>query len=122
MGLDQVLDYLGALSLAAGSVFALASALGLVRFPDPLSRMHAATKPAVFGLLLVLLGVTLTLRDPKVFTLLTLLCVLIHAWIGLWQVLTDYIKPVGLRGALQFALVVVLFVYLMTGFVVLWGV
>lgn len=71
MGLDQVLDYLGALSLAAGSVFALASALGLVRFPDPLSRMHAATKPAVFGLLLVLLGVTLTLRDPKVFTLLT---------------------------------------------------
>jgi len=58
----------------------------------------------------------------KVFTLLTLLCVLIHAWIGLWQVLTDYIKPVGLRGALQFALVVVLFVYLMTGFVVLWGV
>ncbi|MGL5993943.1 MAG: succinate dehydrogenase membrane anchor subunit, partial [Aeromonas sobria] len=34
----------------------------------------------------------------------------------------DYIKPVGLRGALQFALVVVLFVYLMTGFVVLWGV
>ncbi len=42
--------------------------------------------------------------------------------IGLWQVLTDYIKPVGLRGALQFALVVVLFVYLMTGFVVLWGV
>ena len=66
-----MLDYLGALSLAAGSVFALASALGLVRFPDPLSRMHAATKPAVFGLLLVLLGVTLTLRDPKVFTLLT---------------------------------------------------
>ena len=52
----------------------------------------------------------------------TLLCVLIHAWIGLWQVLTDYIKPVGLRGALQFALVVVLFVYVMTGFVVLWGV
>ena len=44
----------------------------------------------------------------KVFTLLTLVCVLIHAWIGLWQVLTDYIKPVGLRGALQFVLVVVL--------------
>ncbi|MFG0832173.1 succinate dehydrogenase, hydrophobic membrane anchor protein [Aeromonas bivalvium] len=58
----------------------------------------------------------------KVFTLLALFCVLIHAWIGLWQVLTDYIKPVAVRGSLQFALVVVLFVYLMTGFVVLWGV
>lgn len=58
----------------------------------------------------------------KVFTLLALFSVLIHAWIGLWQVLTDYIKPVGLRGALQFALVVVLFVYLMTAFVVLWSV
>ena len=32
----------------------------------------------------------------KVFTLLTLLCVLIHAWIGLWQVLTadtDAVRP-----------------------------
>jgi multicomponent Na+:H+ antiporter subunit G len=32
--------------------------------------MHAATKPAVFGLLLVLLGVAFTLRDAKVITLL----------------------------------------------------
>lgn len=71
MTTDLVLDYLGALSLAAGAVFCLAAALGLVRFPDPLTRMHAATKPSVFGLLLVLLGVTLTLRDAKVFTLLT---------------------------------------------------
>ncbi|MFL9593257.1 succinate dehydrogenase, hydrophobic membrane anchor protein [Aeromonas schubertii] len=58
----------------------------------------------------------------RVFTLLALLSMLIHAWIGLWQVLTDYIKPVGLRGALQFVVVVVLLAYLMTGFVVLWGV
>ena len=71
MSVDLVLDYLGALILAAGALFCLAAALGLVRFPDPLTRMHAATKPSVFGLLLVLLGVTLTLRDPKVFTLLT---------------------------------------------------
>ena len=71
MNVELVLDYLGALSLAFGALFCLAAAIGLVRFPDPLTRMHAATKPSVFGLLLVLLGVTLTLRDPKVFTLLT---------------------------------------------------
>lgn len=71
MTTELVLDYLGAISLAAGALFCLAAALGLVRFPDALTRMHAATKPSVFGLLLVLLGVTLTLRDAKVFTLLT---------------------------------------------------
>ena len=71
MTAELVMDYLGALCLAAGALFALAAAVGLVRFPDPLSRMHAATKPAVFGLLLVLLGVALTLRDPKVITLVT---------------------------------------------------
>ncbi len=71
MSVELVMDFLGALSLAAGSLFALAAALGLVRFPDALSRMHAATKPAVFGMLLVLLGVALTLRDAKVITLLT---------------------------------------------------
>lgn len=70
MSAELVLDYLGALCLAAGALFALAAALGLVRFPDALSRMHAATKPAVFGLLLVLLGVALVLRDPTVVTLL----------------------------------------------------
>ncbi|THJ68781.1 monovalent cation/H(+) antiporter subunit G [Arthrobacter echini] len=32
----------------------LAAGIGLLRFPDLLSRMHAATKPQVLGLLLVL--------------------------------------------------------------------
>ncbi|MGC3994241.1 MAG: monovalent cation/H(+) antiporter subunit G [Propionicimonas sp.] len=72
MAPELVMDVLGALCLLGGAVFALAAALGLVRFPGPLTRMHAATKPAVFGLLLVLAGVSLTLRDPKVITLLTL--------------------------------------------------
>jgi len=71
MSAELVMDYLGALCLAGGALFALAAALGLVRFPDALSRMHAATKPAVFGLLLVLVGVALVLREPKVITLVT---------------------------------------------------
>ncbi len=71
MTAELVMDYLGALCLAAGALFALAAALGLVRFPDALSRMHAATKPAVLGLLLVLVGVALVLRDAKVVTLVT---------------------------------------------------
>lgn len=70
--IDVVLDHLGAVCLALGAFFCLGAALGLVRFPDPLTRMHAATKPSVFGLILVLSGVALVLRDPKVTTLLTL--------------------------------------------------
>ncbi|MBO1519133.1 succinate dehydrogenase, hydrophobic membrane anchor protein [Oceanisphaera pacifica] len=58
----------------------------------------------------------------KVFTLLALLSVLVHAWIGAWQVLSDYVKCAMLRGAAQFGVVVLLLVYVMTGIVVLWGV
>lgn len=57
----------------------------------------------------------------KVFTLLTLLSVLVHTWIGMWQVLTDYIKLLALRLLLQLAIVIVLLVYLLYGTVVVWG-
>ncbi|MFB9087345.1 succinate dehydrogenase, hydrophobic membrane anchor protein [Erwinia tracheiphila] len=57
----------------------------------------------------------------KVFTLLTLFSILVHGWIGTWQVLTDYIKPLALRLLLQFALVVVLLVYAIYGTIVVWG-
>ncbi|MFC0229530.1 succinate dehydrogenase membrane anchor subunit [Serratia aquatilis] len=57
----------------------------------------------------------------KVFTLLTLLSILVHAWIGMWQVLTDYIKPMALRLVLQLAIVIALLVYLLYGTIVVWG-
>jgi len=58
----------------------------------------------------------------KVFTLITLISLLVHAWIGLWQVLTDYVKPVAVRIFLQFVLNIAALAYLVTGIVVLWGV
>ena len=57
----------------------------------------------------------------KVFTLLTLLSILVHAWIGLSQVLTDYVKPLAVRLVLQLAVVVALLVYLLYGTIVVWG-
>lgn len=72
MTLDQGLDLAGAIVVALGAFFSLAAAVGLVRFPDVMTRMHAATKPSVFGLILILLGVILSLRDPKVAALLGL--------------------------------------------------
>ncbi|WP_111978432.1 succinate dehydrogenase, hydrophobic membrane anchor protein [Algibacillus agarilyticus] len=58
----------------------------------------------------------------KVFTIIALFGLLAHAWIGLWQVLTDYVKCTRLRMFLQFVLNLAALSYFVTGLVVLWGV
>ncbi|SBS78376.1 Monovalent cation/proton antiporter, MnhG/PhaG subunit [uncultured Mycobacterium sp.] len=57
----SVLDPLAAVLVLLGSALALTAAIGVLRFPDTLTRMHAATKPQVLGLLLVLGGATIRL-------------------------------------------------------------
>ncbi|WP_236242666.1 monovalent cation/H(+) antiporter subunit G [Streptomyces sp. CC228A] len=49
-------DALSAVLILAGSAFCLLAALGLLRFPDTLTRLHAATKAQSAGLLLTLAG------------------------------------------------------------------
>lgn len=56
-----MIDYIAAGFLVTGSFFALLAAIGIVRFPDVLNRIHAATKPQTFGLILVLIGLALRL-------------------------------------------------------------
>ena len=58
----KTLDILTAVLVLSGSALALTASIGVVRFPDTLSRMHAATKPQVLGLLLVLVGAAVRLR------------------------------------------------------------
>ena len=58
-----VLDVLGAACVLLGAFLCLAAAVGLARFPDVLSRMHAATKPQTLGLILLATGVELSLRS-----------------------------------------------------------
>mgnify|MGYP000029125584 CR=1 FL=1 len=58
----------------------------------------------------------------KVLTVLALFSLLIHAWIGVWQVLSDYVKPAFLRGVLQFFFAVTLLAYLVAGLLTVWGV
>ncbi|GAB59970.1 MULTISPECIES: succinate dehydrogenase, hydrophobic membrane anchor protein [Rheinheimera] len=57
----------------------------------------------------------------KVFTLLALVSIAVHTRIGLWQVLTDYIKSAALRAVLQFFLYALAFAYVAVGLFVLWG-
>ncbi|MGE2729336.1 monovalent cation/H(+) antiporter subunit G [Mycolicibacterium vaccae] len=58
----SVSDIVASVLILLGSTLALTAAIGVVRFPDTLSRMHAATKPQTLGLLLVLAGAVIRLR------------------------------------------------------------
>jgi multicomponent Na+:H+ antiporter subunit G len=65
-------DVAAAACLVLGALLALVAAIGILRFPDVLTRMHSATKPQVLGLLLVLLGLGLRLREVGSIGLLVL--------------------------------------------------
>lgn len=84
MNWSTVADVLGLVLLAAGALLCLSASIGLLRFPDLLTRMHAATKPQVLGVLLVLVGVGLRSRTGLDVGMLVL--------IGFFQLLTI---PVG---------------------------
>jgi multicomponent Na+:H+ antiporter subunit G len=58
----SAVDVISGVLVLGGSALALTAAIGVVRFPDTLSRMHSATKPQVLGLLLVLGGAAFRLR------------------------------------------------------------
>lgn len=77
---EMALDVITAILILLGTFLSLAAAIGLVRFPDLMSRMHAATKPQVLGLLMLLTAVGLAQRNLAVLPVLAL------AW--LFQLLT----------------------------------
>ena len=58
----------------------------------------------------------------KVFTLITLVAIMFHVRIGLWGVLTDYVKAPMLRATIQYILNIMALVYVAVGLFVLWGV
>jgi len=53
----MMLDIIGNTSIALGVAFFLISGLGLLRMPDTITRMHAATKASTLGSVLVILGI-----------------------------------------------------------------
>jgi multicomponent Na+:H+ antiporter subunit G len=79
-GPDGWIDAVSAVFMVVGALMSLGAAIGLLRFPDLLSRMHAATKPQVLGLFLLLAAIGLQMRTWWVWP------VLVVAWI--FQLLT----------------------------------
>lgn len=54
-------------------------------------------------------------------TLLALFMILLHAWVGIWTVLTDYVQCTVLRLTLQGVVGTVLFIEVLWGFMIVWG-
>ncbi|MCM4076299.1 monovalent cation/H(+) antiporter subunit G [Paractinoplanes hotanensis] len=73
--MSGVLDVIAGACLVLGALLSLSAGVALIRFPDLLSRMHAATKPQVLGLLLALIGCALRLREAVSITTLLLVAV-----------------------------------------------
>ncbi|MFI5714518.1 monovalent cation/H(+) antiporter subunit G [Nocardia sp. NPDC051750] len=68
--MNTVLNWVSGTFIILGALLALTAAIGIVRFSDTLLRMHAATKPQVIGLNLVLAGTCLRVYDdPNVWML-----------------------------------------------------
>ena len=72
----RVIETTAWLLILSGSLLALVAGIGLQRFPDVFARMHAATKPATLGLILILAGTALLIEDPGSTTKLLLVLVL----------------------------------------------
>lgn len=58
----------------------------------------------------------------RVMTFMFLLAVFWHAWIGMRDILMDYIKPTGIRLALQVAVVLALIAYSVWSMTILWSI
>jgi succinate dehydrogenase / fumarate reductase, membrane anchor subunit len=57
----------------------------------------------------------------QIATILALVALTLHAWIGLWTVTTDYIKCTILRLSTQSLILLVLLSQLLGGMMIIWG-
>ena len=62
-----MIDILIYILVLAGAFFILVAAIGLIRFNDLYSRLHAGTKAPSFGIFLIALGVSIFFNDPVVY-------------------------------------------------------
>ncbi|GAA1949218.1 monovalent cation/H(+) antiporter subunit G [Microbacterium aquimaris] len=67
---DGWVDIVALVLILFGAVLCLTAAIGLLRLKDVPSRLHAATKPQVLGLIVICIAVALSLRSWPVVAFL----------------------------------------------------
>ncbi|GGN50640.1 MULTISPECIES: Na+/H+ antiporter subunit G [Oceanobacillus] len=65
MNVSVMIEYVGAILIFIGSLFAVVSAIGNIRFPDVYTRSHAATKSSTLGVLLTLTGALIYILESQ---------------------------------------------------------
>ncbi|WP_296402533.1 succinate dehydrogenase, hydrophobic membrane anchor protein [Psychrobacter sp.] len=66
--------------------------------------------------------VTFVMSMPmRLLSLLAIVALAVHAWVGMWTIFTDYVKSTGLRIVLQAAMIIAILVYLFWGVMIFWG-
>ena len=89
-------NLLTVLAIVAGALFFLAGTVGLLRFPDPLSRLHALTKADNLGLGFIVVG--LLLHGEGLLAASKLICVWLLTLLAgatVTQLIADAARPNG---------------------------
>lgn len=58
----------------------------------------------------------------RTFTLLFLLCLFYHAWLGIRDIVMDYVKPAGARLVIHVLVILVSLLYAIWSVQILWGI
>lgn len=61
------------------------------------------------------------LFSVKVFSLFALISLLVHAWIGMWTIATDYVKPTSVRMLVELAIIFALAIFFLWDIRILWS-
>jgi multicomponent Na+:H+ antiporter subunit G len=75
-------DVVASAFLVVGAIFTLLAGVGVLRFPDLYSRMHAATKATAFGFALIAVGADIRLEEGRTKLLLAIALVLLTSPAG----------------------------------------
>ncbi|HWA19980.1 MAG TPA: monovalent cation/H(+) antiporter subunit G [Devosia sp.] len=62
--MSDLATFLAAALIVAGAAFSCLAALGVLRFPDVYTRLHAASKAGLLGLGLIFLAIAVSSGDP----------------------------------------------------------
>jgi multicomponent Na+:H+ antiporter subunit G len=73
---DAAIETVAAVLLVFGVALNVTAAIGLRRFPDVLTRMHATSKPSMLGVVCVLIAAAMVLGGVNAYAKLVLVAVL----------------------------------------------
>lgn len=61
-----MIDFIKGTFIITGSLFMLLAAIGILRLPDLLTRMHATTKAAALGVMLIMLAAAMHFAETSI--------------------------------------------------------